>query len=315
MWSYLRCLCWLAAVCILALQPSAAEPGNANDTLEARTRLLLEALDNSDLKTVASGGGVKLSDLNIRIEGCAAYPYGESPDISRAARTMLDDLRQGLREGLQCLGGQGPQGELDSYHRFQAERLLELLEAPKEKTFLCVEDAMFATAVATSPKGVTKEDALFRQLRLVEHPAVILDIHRLGGFLSRKYDDQTYRSFFHLKDEQIFKHRNGQPLRPIGLHRYQNRAALLFHELVHWLGHEHTAVKPDLAHLYETCCFGGSDYISDATRNDIHQQSACEILKDEELWSPYNSPYRQMRLWHYKGYDRLKTRMRSDYDS
>jgi len=44
-------------------------------------------------------------------------------------------------------------------------------------------------------------------------------------------------------------------------------------------------------------------------------RAACGILKEDELWSQHNSPYRQMRLWHQEGYDRLKTRMHSNYDA
>lgn len=234
---YFRRLCWLGTICILMLQPASAEQQYAS-YLEERIRLLLGDLDSGELRIAEPGEGLKLSALNIRIKDCTGDPYSESPDASRAARTLVDDLRRGLRDGLQCLVGRGPQGKLESYHRYQAQRLLELLEAPPEKTFLCVEDARFATAVATRPKGVTENDALFPQLRLAEHPTVIFD----------------------------------------------------------------------------TCCFGGSDCISDSARNDVHQQTACNILKYDELWSRHNSPYRQMRLWHYKGYDRLKTLMRSDYD-
>ena len=192
---------------------------------------------------------------------------------------------------------------------------LLLLESDRPKSFRCVEDAMFATAVAISPDGTSIEDPLYRQLRQVSYPAVLLDTYRLGGILSRRQDDRTYRSFFHLADEQILEHRNGQPLRPPNLHRYQDRAGLLFHEMIHWLGHEHSATYPDVAHLYETCCFGGSDYISDPEINRAHQQTACGILKDDQLWSQSDNPYRQMRIWHHKDYDTLKSRMRADYDS
>jgi hypothetical protein len=311
---YFKRLCWLGAICIPALQPLSAEPQHPV-SVEARTQLLLNALDNGELSAATSGNGLILSGPNLSIEDCDGYPYSKPRGPVPAARLLLDDLRQGLHKGLRCLSGQGPQGELHPYHLYQAGRLLGILEAPQQKTFRCVEDAMFATAVATSPKGVTQDDALFPQLRQIEHPAVIFDTHRLGGFLSRKHDDQTYRSFFHLENEQIFKHRNGQPLRPHGLHRYQDRPSLVFHELIHWLGHEHSALQPDLAHLYETCCFGGSDYISDPARNSAHQRTACDILRDDELWNQYSNPYKRMRLWHYKGYDRLKTLMRSDYDS
>jgi hypothetical protein len=172
---------------------------------------------------------------------------------------------------------------------------------------------MFATAVATGPAPVAADDPLYAQLRDVNHPAVVLDLYRLGGLLSRRFDDETYRNFFHLAEDEILEHRSGQPLRGNNLHRYQDRPSLLFHEVIHWLGHEHSAIFPDVTHLYETCCFGGSDYIDDEELNREHQQTACHILKDDALWSESHSRYRQMRIWHYKGYDTLKSEMRADY--
>ena len=79
------------------------------------------------------------------------------------------------------------------------------------------------------------------------------------------------------------------------------------------MGHEHSALYPDVTHLYETCCFGGSDFIDDEARNASYQDRACAILKDDELWGYPVSRYRQMRLWHDKRYDELKQQMRADY--
>jgi len=307
-----KCLCGLVFL-LPAWTQSGAEHGAAS--LQEQTRLLLDALREPVPAATVTADEVRHAPLNLSIRGCGSYPYNEPRQPRVAAQILLDDLRQGLQTGLSCIAGLGPPGNLHDFHRRQARRLVELLSTPQQKTFLCVEDAMFATAVATSPKGTDSDDALLAQLRQVDHPGVIIDTFRLGGFLSRQHDDQTYRTFFHLDDSQIYEHRNAQPLRPKGLHRYSNRASLLFHELVHWLGHEHSATQPDLAHLYETCCFGGSDYISDESRNLVHQLTACRILRDEELWSQSGNPYRQMRLWHYKGYHRLKPAMRDDYDS
>ena len=78
------------------------------------------------------------------------------------------------------------------------------------------------------------------------------------------------------------------------------------------LGHEHTSIYPDLTFLYETCCFGGSEYIEDEHVNADFQARACAILKDDELW-PANL-YQQMRMWHHKGYDQLKREIREHYD-
>ncbi len=310
----IRRLCGVGAIGLWLCQASHADPA-AFVPLAERTNAVLDALTTGAPENV--GRGVQRLDgaVKLQIRGCSGYPYNEGKDPARAARLLIGDLHTGLQTGLRCLAGQGPMGRLHPYHEYQAHRLLSLMESDQPKTFQCVEDAMFATAVATSPRPPTLNDPLHQQLSKVAHPGVILDTYRLGGILSRNYDDETYRSFFHLRDSQILEHRNGQPLRPANLHRYQDRAGLLFHEVIHWLGHQHSATHPDLAHLYETCCFAGSDYISDPERNRRHQQAACNILKDDELWSEGYSRYRQMRLWHYKGYTELKSRMRDDYDS
>jgi hypothetical protein len=313
--------CRIVALCLLALcslDPSQAESDRpaASLSLVERTRALMVAM-NADALLGAGDAEQVLPGPNLRIRDCDDYPYSESARATpgRGPRLLVADMAQGLETGLACLSGTGPMGPLHRYHEHQAHRLLDLFENGKIKTLQCVEDAMFATAVATSPRGVSPTDPLYRQLRLVEHPAVIIDTFRLGGILSRRYDDETYRSFFHLADADILEHRNGQPLRPPDLHRYDDRPGLIFHEMVHWLGHEHSALYPDTTHLYETCCFGGSDYIRDPETNLRHQRTACAILKDDTIWGKAHNPYRQMRLWHLKGYDTLKTRMRADYDS
>ena len=286
--------------------------------LDERSDRLLQVL--RDTPPVAAGDDtLTLPGINLQTRQCAAYPYSESEDTAAASAVLIDDLARGLETGLRCLSGQGPAGRLHPYHEYQAHRLVSLLENGRAKTFQCVADRMFATAVATSPDGTSVGDPLYGILRQVEFPGVVLDTYRLGGVLSRRLDDRVYRAFFHLADDQIVEHRNGQPLRPANLHRYANRPALLFHETIHWLGHEHSAIYPDMAHLYETCCFGGSDYIDDPTRNAAHQATGKEvlvrILQDDDLWSQSYMPYRQMRIWHHKGYDRLKSAMRRDYAS
>ena len=304
---------WL--VLVLLLLASQATFAADVDTLAGRTERLLQTLQSSDLRLDDAPDERTLPAVNLRIRHCDSYPYHEDQPPRDGARQLLADLRAGMQTGLQCLGGNGPMGRLHPYHEYQAHRLLTLLESPQDKTFQCVEDAMFATAVATDPQGTSIEDPLYQQLREVDYPAVIFDTYRLGGILSRRHDDQTYRTFFHLAEDQIVEHRSGQPLRPASLHRYRDRAGLVFHELTHWLGHRHSALYPDVATLYETCCFGGSDYISDPDTNAAHQQTACNILKDDALWSQSYRPYTQMRLWHHKGYDRFKLRLRADFDS
>lgn len=282
-------------------------------SLNAHTSILVEQL-RTKLDSLQAGQARPADvDLNIDVVDCDAYPYHDNPLPGAGPRRLLEDLVDAVQTGLQCLAGTGPAGPLHPYHEHQAQRLLTLFEKDSVKTFRCVDDAMFAVAVATPPGGPASDDPLLEQLRQVSYPGVVIDTFRLGGILSRRHDDQTYRSFFHLEDETIFEHRFGKPLRPASLQRYEDRAGLLFHEIVHWLGHEHSALYPDVAHLYETCCFGGSSFIDDAARNASYQQQACNILKDGDLWDLGASRYRQMRIWHDKGYDELKREMRADY--
>lgn len=281
--------------------------------LAARTEQLVASLRAAVAVPTEKARRFSIAKPAIEVHGCATYPYAEPAPAALAVRQLLDDLADGLDRGLRCLSGVGPMGRLHQYHAYQAHRLLKVFESAQTKRFQCVDDEMFATAVATSPTTLTRDDPLYDQLRTVDHPAVILDTYRLGGLLSRRHDDDTFRNFFHLAENQIQEHRNGQPLRAPNLHRYRDRGALLFHEVVHWLGHQHSAIYPDLTHLYETCCFAGSDYIDDDVTNRSYQQAACDILRDDALWADGHHPYRQMRIWHYKGYDTLKGRMRADY--
>ena len=107
-----------------------------------------------------------------------------------------------------------------------------------------------------------------------------------------------------MDDEQIKQHLTGKPLRLKGVKRYENLPGLLFHEMVHWLGHLHTNLEPDITFLYDTCCFGGSDFVEDKTANQNLQTRACNILKDDELWNA--NSYKKARLWKYKEYNELK---------
>lgn len=297
-----------------------AGPLHAADTaikpLAERTQDLIDRLDPDALLADPEHETYTLPSADLRIASCDSYPYQADQAPVDASRTLISDLRDGLATGLRCLAGDGPMGRLHPYHEYQAHRLLSLFEGKRPKTFQCVADEMFAVAVATGPEATRPDDPLARQLVQVDFPGVVIDTYRLGGLLSQRHDDETFRRFFHLDDAQILEHRSGQPLRAASLHRYEDRPGLLFHEVVHWLGHEHSALYPDLTMLYETCCFGGSDYISDPAANRSHQQTACAILKDDDIWSEAYAPrYRQMRLWHYKGYDDLKRQMRADYDS
>jgi hypothetical protein len=299
------CLIWAS------LPVTAHASDSTHVTLADRTDALISKLDIGAMVDRATSS--TLPAIQLTIEQCGGYPYEEPRETAMAHADLLGDLRQGLATGLSCLAGSGPAGKLHPHHEHQARRLLGLLESQQPKTIRCVADQMFATAVATAPIPLEPGYPLADQLKLVSYPGIVLDTYRLGGLLSRAYDDDTFRSFFHLNDEQIFEHRNGQPIRPPSLHRFKDRPALLFHEMVHWLGHEHSAIHPDLAHLYETCCFGGSDYIDSDALNRGHQQTACNILRDEQLWADGTSIYKQMRIWHHKGYGKLKKAMRNDY--
>ena len=305
---------WIGIGICCALSGQALPAGSTTPfPVELRIERLLHELDPANL--VRSGEGEYVAAPNgLQIVGCDQYPDHGNTKPEAGSQWLLTDLRAGLDTGLQCLSGLGPMGRLHPYHEYQAHRLMRLFEDREPKTLRCVKDAMFATAVATSPKGVATDDPLYRVLRQVGHPGIVIDTYRVAGILSRQYDDQTYRDFFHLAEAQIIEHRYGQPLRPANLHRYQDRASLLFHETVHWLGHEHSAIYPDVTSLYEACCFGGSDYITDPAINRAHAETACAILKDDALWSNAYHPYRQMRIWHLKGYDRFKARMRADFD-
>lgn len=277
--------------------------------IQDRLEAILEELD-PDL-TTNTAGKLELPGARIRVSHCDRYPYNRAEP--QAAQRLIRDLRSGLQQGIQCLAGQGPAGQLHRYHQRQAHRLLDILESQDTKNFRCVADRIFANAVATTEELPSRKDAVYTLLRETGHPGVVLDTFRIGGLLSTRHSAETYRSFFNLDETQIREHLTGSPLRLDGSHRYNNLPALLFHEMVHWLGHEHSAIQPDMAHLYETCCFGGSDYIGDPQKNAAFQARACGILKDQQMWDTADKPYRQMRLWHHKRYDRLKSAMRDNY--
>ena len=303
---------WLCLFIASLLVTAYATP-SPSVPLAQRTDALIDKLQASKLITDAASGISRLPAIPLQIEHCGGYPHEALRDAPTAHADLLDDLRIGLAKGLSCLAGTSAAGRLHPYHEYQAHRLLNLFEHDQTKTLRCVSDEMFATAVATGPNPLGLDDPLYKQLKRVTYPAIVLDTYRLGGLLSRTHDDETFRSFFHLNDAQIFEHRYGLPIRAKNLHRFKNRPALLFHEVVHWLGHQHSAIRPDMAHLYETCCFGGSDYIDDRALNRGHQQTACDILRDDALWQDSFSPYRRMRVWHHKGYDEFKKTMRDDY--
>lgn len=248
----------------------------------------------------------------IRIEDCRNYPYHHQQEPRHGFKQLAEDIRLGIEQGLQCLAGQSEMGELHPYHQQQLIALLDLLESNQNKTFRCVEDEMFAYAVANTRPDQHAVYPLERVIKDLPFPAVVIDTYRISGYISAKHEPSVYRDFFKLDDQQIADHLSGHPQRLEGMHRYKNRAGLVFHEMLHWLGHEHTITHPDVVFLYETCCFAGSDFIEDENKNKQFQQQACQILQDGELWEA--SKYKQMRLWRYKEYDQLKRNMRDEYD-
>ena len=248
---------------------------------------------------------------NYRIENCRNYPYHNQSDARSGFMTLKNDLKQGLKKGLQCLAGMGETGSLHPYHERQLLGLLDILESRQTRTLRCVEDEMFAYAVARPPSD---QHQLEQNVAIsnIAYPGLVIDTYRISGFISSKHEPSVYREFYKLDDRQINAQLNGKPQKLKGMHQYKNRSGLIFHEVVHWLGHEHTNTSPDVVFLYETCCFGGSDFISNEDSNRQFQQQACSILKDSELWEANN--YQQMRLWKHKEYNQLKRSMREQYD-
>lgn len=264
----------------------------------------------ASIKTPESVDNSVFLTESIQVSGCEDYPYHDIDQHSGIKR-LVSDLKAGLQQGLQCLGGQGPMGQLHPYHQHQAEKLIKLLEDDRPKSLQCVNDKLYAYAMAASPEQKLTDKALARRLKESPRLTILLDTYRIGGLLSQKFDVKIYEEFFKLNKEQIAQQLVGKPLRLEGMHRYENLPELLFHEIIHWLGHTHSSINPDLTFLYDTCCFGGSEYIKDDHINAGFQARACNILKDDELWSANH--YKQIRLWRFKGYDQLKREIRDHY--
>jgi len=293
--------------------PSYASASLADDSVSNRIDQLLTRLNSPPHESVQGmPAHSMIMGSGIHIENCKNYPYHNQKSPTQGYLVLANDIRNGLRIGLQCMVGKGPMGTLHHYHRKQAEQLLDILENKQQKTFRCVEDKTFAYAIARPPPELFKQFISDKVIQDVPYPGVAIDTYRLSGFLTRKHEPGIYRDFFKLDDHQIAEHLAGNPQRMDRLHRYNNLKALVFHETVHWLGHAHTNMSPDVVDLYETCCFGGSDFISDHDSNKQFQQRACNILKDDQLWDA--SKKQQANLWRKKGYDRLKFDMRKMYD-
>ena len=249
----------------------------------------------------------------VHVSGCDDYPYHiNSNQMNYGNPRLLNDLRSGLTQGLMCLTGQDPLiGKLHPYHHQQAYRLMDLISSDKPKSLQCVQDELFAYAIASSPdQKISSEKA---RIAFDNSPklTILIDTYRIGGLLSKKLPQESYATFFKLNNEQIEQHLTGKPLRLNGIDRYEDLPGLLFHEMVHWLGHLHTNLQPDITFLYETCCFGGSEFISDKAINQNLQARACKILKDDELWNANN--YKRARLWKHREYNELKREIIRNY--
>lgn len=294
--------------CLIAFFITSAS--HANPDTEAQPVTPLQKLLASIQVPATNQKTVSLTQT-IAVTDCEEYPY-HSRDQFSGVKRLVSDLKAGLKQGLQCLAGQGPMGQLHSYHSNQASRLIQLLAGKQQKSLQCVKDELFAYAMAASPQQRLSNEALIERMNNSPRLSIFLDTYRIGGLLSQKFDTETYQRFFKLNQQQIAQHLTGKPLKMKGLHRYRNLPGLLFHEIVHWLGHEHSGLYPDITFLYETCCFGGSDFIQDDEVNAGFQLRACNILKDDTLWS--SNHYQQMRLWYHKEYDQLKREVRDAYE-
>ncbi len=296
----------------------------SDDFFSTQSQSLMNAFSKQNERPSNNANAVtRLDSLNIHIENCQQYPYHENEtqlqktsfnqSTDTGANILIKDIQKGLEKGLQCLAGNSNVGKLHPYHEEQAQRLIDLLMSKKTKTFRCVKDKTFAYAIAKLPPKNKRTNGLGDDItKTISYPGVIIDTYRIGGYVSDKFNAETYRNFFKLNDDQIKEIANGKPVQLDTMHRYKNRSSLMFHEMIHWLGHEHSSFHPDVTDLYDTCCFGGSDHISNSKMNNEFQTQACNILKDKELWEA--NSYKKMRLWKFKEYDQLKRKMRNSYD-
>lgn len=291
----------------VALTAFQSQASNLQNTLDSSHRIkqLMDSfrLADSQNKTASVTDSLQIND-------CHDYPYHNNLQPAGNQR-LVEDLKQGLQQGLMCLTGKGPMGQLHPYHHAQALRLISTFEDKQPKLLQCVRDELFAYAMAKSTQQKISDAKLAEKLQKSPDLSIFLDTYRIGGLLSQKFKPETYKLFFKLDQDEITQHLTGKPMKLEGIQRYENLPGLLFHETVHWLGHWHTNINPDITFLYETCCFGGSEYINDEQVNAQFQNRACNILKDKELWSAH--PYKKMRIWHHKEYDLLKREMRDYY--
>jgi hypothetical protein len=304
----------LLGAALLASTSGYSSTDNTTDSVDARLAKLTARYSAEQHAEYRDGkANALVVGGNFRIEGCDQYPHHEQTSSLAGFNVLLSDMEQGLQQGLSCLAGHSPAGKLHPFHARQADALLRLLESPLPKTVRCVADKTYAYAIARLPPSADSGSEHFETVAAdIRYPGIVIDTYRISGYLSRRHEVAVYRDFFKLDARAIDRHLNVKPQWFEGMHRYRNRASLLFHEMVHWLGHTHGNTYPDVVHLYETCCFQGSDFIQSAEDNARFRDQACAILKDDELWQA--NRYKQMRLWAFKGYDQLKPDMRQAYD-
>lgn len=282
----------LSVVLVVTSPDARGEDGN-----RLKIAALLESLGKTHWEESVPGRKQALVvGGRIRIEDCQNYPYHDNSRDAEGSLKLAADLRQGVEQGLVCMAGLGPAGSLHPYHAVNAGRLADLLNDETGKILSCVEDQTFAYAIAHPSVSPSRPHA------------VLIDTYRISGFLSRRFERTTYRDFFKLSEPLIEDHLTGKPLHLDGMHRYRDLPGLVFHELTHWLGYEHTNLTADVVDLYEVCCFGGSDQIPDDELNRGFQQRACSILKDAELWDADEET--RKRLWHDRDYYLLKREIR-----
>ena len=114
----------------------------------------------------------------------------------------------------------------------------------------------------------------------------MIDTYRLGGILSRRHDDQTYRTFSSRRgpDRTAAANRCGRPA----------CTAIATGPAWCFTSDPLASAQRPVSRRHETSAFGGSDYISDPDTNAAHQQTALSS-KTMPLWSQSYRPYTQMR--------------------
>lgn len=289
----------------------AAEVRLGEKALESSSNISTWVSQIQPMSSLSSATATLTLSQNMVLENCEDYPYMETKAYaSEGYVQMLDHIKTGLNKGLQCLAGMGSSsGKLHDFHRREALKLMEIIESKKRKTLRCVKDEIFAFAVSkgkATKNSISDTSNLDAYLQDLDHPGIVFDLFRIGGYLSQKHDMKTLVEFYGFEEAQASQHLAGRLLQEN--HRYGDLAGLHFHEMIHWLGHEHSIIEPDVTFLYDTCCFDGSDFIDNNEVNKKFQKRACDILRDDELWSV--SGIDRKNVWQAKNYGQIKIDMK-----